>query len=136
MGNHTLSHDRNSTVMASQITLDNDLLLALTGTKPRVFRSPGMVRSELVQTELRRLGMCNFFGNILPGDTLYPTVQAKELCDAFKRQLQPGAIVMLHDGGSHAPTVAAVPCMAQYAASKGYQMVTLSELMGQGYWTY
>ena len=131
-----MNHYRDGYRISTEIATANAQIGAVVGVLPRLFRSPGLVKSSLIQNELARLGMCNFFGNILPGDTNLPVLSATALCNTFKAQLRPGAIVMLHDGGNHPQTVAAMTCMADHAVRNGYRMVTLSDLMGQGYWTY
>ena len=40
-----------------------------------------------------------------------------------------GSIVLLHDGGSHAPTIAALPCMFDYLRRQGFSVVALADLL-------
>ncbi len=135
VGNHTFNHYRDGYRISLEIGWAGELIGGIVGKTPRVFRSPGLVNTELVKKELARLGMCNIFGSIDPGDTMSPTRTADELCKVFKSNLHPGAIVMMHDGGARRPTAVAVPCMVQYALAQGYRLVTVSELLGQGYTT-
>lgn len=134
VGNHSQSHTHIGSLLAPEVAYANAVLKSITGKEPRVFRSPGLAKSPLVQAELARLGMCNFFGSVLPGDTNLPALNAQQLCTKVRQGLHPGAIVLMHDF-HHAATVAAVPCMLDYAISQGYQLVTVSYLLSQGFGT-
>ena len=43
--------------------------------------------------------------------------------------IRAGSIVLLHDGGSHAPTIAALPCMFDYLRRQGFSVVALADLL-------
>lgn len=135
VGNHTYNHYRDGTRIAAEIEWAGQRIGAVVGKVPRVFRSPGLVSSEAVRAELARLGMCNFSLSIDSGDSMPPNKSAEQICNSFKAGLKPGAIMLMHDGGSLRNTTIAIPCIVSYANAQGYRLVTLSELLGQAYWT-
>lgn len=136
VGNHSVSHQYIVRVLIDELVPADNILQSVTGVRPRVYRSPGLTASQLLQQALADYGgRCNIWANILSGDAAMPRPSSETICARFRSGLKPGSIILLHDGGSHTTTVNAVPCMAAYAVSQGYQMVTVSELMGQGYST-
>ena len=134
-GNHSVTHQYKVQTLIDEIIPAEVIIRDITGVWPRVYRSPGLTASDRLQSALGYAGFCNIWANLLSGDASVPRPSSDTICDRFKRGLSPGTIVLLHDGGSHSTTVNAVPCMADWAVSHGYQMVTVSELMGQGYST-
>jgi peptidoglycan/xylan/chitin deacetylase (PgdA/CDA1 family) len=76
--------------------------------------------------------MCNLSTDEVLGDHLEPRKSAAALCASFAYNLKPGMIVLLHDGGTHAPTAQAVPCMLDTALARGYRVVSLAELLNSG----
>jgi len=76
--------------------------------------------------------MCNIFANVLTGDASMPRPTAATICARFAGQLKPGSIVLAHDGGNHPQTIAAIDCMLDVAQARGYEVVTVSELLTRG----
>jgi peptidoglycan-N-acetylglucosamine deacetylase len=98
----------------------------------RLFRPPHGFRNPFVVRVARQLGyqVVGWTGSVF--DTARPGVQA--IVDRCSRLLQPGAILLLHDGdgagryGDRAQTVAAVPGIVAAAHDRGLEFVTVSEL--------
>lgn len=132
VGNHSLTHRYSATTIASEIGPMNTLIEQVLGVRTPYFRSPGLTEGTVIQSTLASTGQCNLFTSAVLGDHLTPRRSAGQLCGSFSAQLRPGLIVLLHDGGSHVPTVAAVPCMLDVAATRGYEVVSLAELLGAG----
>lgn len=132
VANHSVTHSYSPTTMASEVRPANDLLERITGARPALFRSPGLKISATVQEALAREGMCNVFANDLTGDAAMPRPDAATVCARFARQLRPGSIVLAHDGANHPQTIAAIDCMLDVARVRGFEVVTVSELLTRG----
>lgn len=136
IANHSVSHQYRASILINELVTADDILQQITGVRPRQYRSPGLTADAGLQLALAYYeGRCNIWASTLSGDSNVPRPSSELICSRFKAGLKPGAIVLLHDGGSHTTTVNAVPCMAAYAVSRGYQMVTVSDMLGQGYST-
>ena len=133
VANHSMTHQYSPSTIASEIGPTNDLIGRITGVKPELFRSPGLTEGRVIQDTLRSVGMCNIFDTIDLRDWVTPRRTSSELCSSFKATMHPGEIVLLHDGGSHRQTVDTVPCMLDAAIARGYQVVTVGELLLMGY---
>lgn len=132
IANHSVTHSYSWSKMASEVRPANDLIERVTGVRPTIFRSPGLTIAASVQAALAREGMCNIFANILTGDASMPRPSSSTICARFAGQLKPGSIVLAHDGGNHPQTIAAIDCMLDVAQSRGYEVVTVSELLTRG----
>lgn len=129
VGNHSMTHQYSSSVIVSEMTPTTSLIKNTTGVKTTFFRSPGLTLSSSINSGAFTRGMCNISTNYDLGDWRSPRATASTLCSRFKQSLKPGSIVLLHDGGSHSQTVAAVPCMLSYVKSQGYEVVPLGALL-------
>ena len=96
------------------------------------FRSPGLTPSSDIDQAVFRAVQCNISTDVNLGDWVSPRASASTLCSRFKNALHPGMIVLLHDGGSHQPTVDAVPCMLEHVRATGYTVVSLADLLARG----
>lgn len=133
IANHSVDHaSYNPSVIASQIGVANWELRQVTGVIPWMFRPPGLTQGKAIDERVAHYKMCNIFTDNDLGDWRSPRASAWVLCERFKQQLHPGYIALLHDGGSHAETVKAVPCMLAHAKKQGYKFATVSQLLNMG----
>lgn len=132
VGNHAMSHRYSTSVIAAEVAQMNSLIAVVLGVRTPYFRSPGLTEGSSIQWALANSGQCNLFTNVDLRDWITPRRTASQLCASFANSLGPGQIVLLHDGGSHSQTVAAVPCMLDVAAARGYEVVPLHELLAAG----
>src|SRR5258708_10689463 len=59
-------------------------------------------------------------------------IPAKEIVDSVLRQADNGNIILLHDGGGdRTQTVAALPQIIDVLRENGYQLVSVSDLIGK-----
>jgi len=110
---------------------------AATGEPPApLFRPPHGVRSPWLHRTVAARGyrVCGWNGSVF--DTASPGVQA--IVERVRRLLQPGAVVLLHDGdgsgrgGSRRQTVEALPAILDEAERRGLRSVPLSSLLADG----
>jgi peptidoglycan/xylan/chitin deacetylase (PgdA/CDA1 family) len=135
VANHSMTHRYSVSTIISEIAPTNARLQAITGVRPTMFRAPGLTASSSINNAVYANGMCNVTTGSDLGDWRSPRSSASTLCARFKFALRPGAIILLHDGGTHKPTIAALPCMLDYARAQGYVAVDLGDLLAGVYST-
>ncbi len=133
VANHTMTHRYSPSIIASEMQPAQRAIRQATNRRPHYFRAPGLTQSTIINAEVERLGLCNISTDYDLGDWTSPRVSAALLCERFRNSLRPGYIVLLHDGGSHANTAAAVPCMLDYLISQRYAVIPLHQMMQLGY---
>ena len=100
--NHSWSHDeqlatRSPEVVRAELARTQDAVRRATGVTPRLFRAPGGVWSSGLVAEARRQGMSPLQWSVDPRDWTRPGTAA--IVRDVLRQLRPGSVVLLHDGG-------------------------------------
>jgi peptidoglycan/xylan/chitin deacetylase (PgdA/CDA1 family) len=134
IGNHTYSHpylylmDRDK--IAEEIDRTQDVIQKISGRRPRLFRPPFGVRWFSLWPLLRERGLTMVLWSIrgYDGDLGAPAIAQRTLS-----QLQPGGIILLHDGfETHAPgqvdrsaTVRALPAIISGIRRAGYRFVPI-----------
>ena len=131
-GNHSWSHIMHPSdpqTVANEIERTSDLIHQLTGEKPLLFRPPGGYLdtglSEYAQQQDHAIAMWS-----VDSEDYY--VPAPVLTDNVLRQVTPGGIVLLHDGGGdRSATVQSLPQIIATLKQQGYKFVTVPELLKQ-----
>lgn len=131
LGDHTFSHP-NLTVSAEvrgQLSRTIAAIRAVSGYTPCVFRPPyGAYDASVVRTA-RSLGLATVLWNVDPADWAQPGSAA--IVRRVLAQVQPGSIVISHDGGgSRGQTLAAYPKIIAALRARGLRIVTIPELLG------
>jgi len=99
------------------------------GAVPTWYRPAGGTIGPVILSEAQRLDLRIALWTLDSTDWTKPGV-AKIVKRVLERA-QPGAIVLMHDGGGdRSQTIAALPLILQGLAARGYKMVTMSELYG------
>ncbi len=130
---HSVTHRYGASTIAAEAARSRDILQRVTGVRSTFFRAPGLTRSSTIDRAVYAAGMCNISTGSDLGDWKSPRASAWTLCSRFKRALRPGAIILLHDGGSHRQTVDSVSCMLDHVRRSGYQVVGLGALLSRQY---
>ena len=131
LGDHTFTHTdltRGGDVRG-QLQSTIGAIRSETGYTPCVFRPPyGAYNASVVRTA-RSLGLATVTWNVDPSDYLQPapgTIERRVLA-----QVQPGSIVISHDGGGpRGRTLAAYPAIIRALRARGYRIVTIPQLLG------
>ena len=132
IANHSVTHHFDALHNLVEVSKAQDALAAITGVRPLFYRHPYLNWSKRVIVEVGKQGLCALGTNVSADDWLMPRRNALTLCRTFMRRLRPGALVLLHDGGgAHQSTVAAVPCMLDYALGQGYQILGLRDFLAR-----
>ena len=150
VGNHTFTHPDFETATKEgvqlQLNLTELLLESSLGVKTLLFRPPfGIDHQPETASEIQMLPVAQSMGYIIVGARIDPhdwgepdggppppaeTIVARVLADA--QNGKGWNIVLLHDGGGdRSHTVAALPQIIDGLRAKGFQFVSVSDLLGQ-----
>jgi cellulose synthase/poly-beta-1,6-N-acetylglucosamine synthase-like glycosyltransferase/peptidoglycan/xylan/chitin deacetylase (PgdA/CDA1 family) len=147
IGNHTFTHPKFDEISRTQIkwelNLTQRLIESTLGVKSILFRPPyGIDHQPEYAEEVAQLPYPQDLGYIIVGQKIDPDDwrmtedktqrPAQEIADDVLRQADKGNIVLLHDGGGEREqTVAALPLIIDELRAKGYQFVSVSDLLGK-----
>ncbi len=141
IGNHTYSFQAKKglvrllfyPVSQGEVTRTQDAVRTITGTSPRFFRSPGGQMGRGLWRQVNKHGL-----RVVTGALPFPDPKADaetQLRTALER-VQPGAIIILHDGDDHNPdsdrpraTVEMLPRLIDELKEEGYKIAPLEELL-------
>jgi peptidoglycan-N-acetylglucosamine deacetylase len=147
IGNHTFTHPKFDEISHTQIrwelNLTQRLIESTLGVKSILFRPPyGIDHQPEYAEEVAQLPLAQDMGYLIVGQRIDPDdwsmpdgknpMPAKDIVTSILRQADNGNIVLLHDGGGErAQTVAALPQIIDTLRGKGYQFVSVSDLIGK-----
>jgi peptidoglycan-N-acetylglucosamine deacetylase len=137
IGNHTASHGiltmRGPAFIEKEVRKTNETLEMITGTKPKLFRSPHGFKSPFLGFILKRNGL-----ELIPwtkGIWDTDNAGASVLFERFKKYFESLEIMLLHDGVDHAltsgsrkATVEVLPQIIAEYRRRGYRFVKVGEL--------
>jgi peptidoglycan/xylan/chitin deacetylase (PgdA/CDA1 family) len=137
IGNHTWSHVKlhrhGPRRIRQELRSCHRTIREQTGVTPRFFRAPHGYRNPWVGVVTSTLGYRTVAWDVGVWDTANPG--AEVIRERVRRALQPGAIVLLHDGDGYNPegnrmqTAAALPRIIRDARKAGYEFRPLAELL-------
>lgn len=141
IGNHSYYHrpmtSFSTSAMFDEVEKANDVLESLLGERPRLFRPPYGLQGFGLWRALKQLGMPSVLMNTHGED--WEPHSAQVIADRVLEGVQPGTIILLHDGhgdvddplaqDSRAATVEATGLIIDTLHAQGYRFVTISELM-------
>lgn len=108
-----------------------DTAIAQTQPAPTLFRFPyGTCNAEAL-TAVNQAGLVAIQWNIVSGDPAKGQT-AKYIARTILNQAQPGAIIVAHANGRGWHTAEALPIIFSELTQRGYQFVTVSELLAKG----
>ncbi|HEY3379289.1 MAG TPA: polysaccharide deacetylase family protein [Armatimonadota bacterium] len=129
LGNHTFHHvnltKMSDAVAATEIKACGEVLHAITGETPHLFRPPGGDYDPQIARFAAGLGYTLSLWTNDPGDYARPPKQV--LMARLLRKTTNGCIILLHDGVQQ--TVDILPQFIETLQSRGYQFVTLDEML-------
>lgn len=131
IANHSYSH-QNLTFMdpynvERELCRTSVLIRQVTGKRPRFFRPPGGNNNTAVVRAAESLGMAGAYWTLDGIKWEYPPYKPEGLARYILDNVRPGAIILLHNAPEN--TVAALPMIIRGLRARGYQMVTMSELV-------
>jgi len=143
VGNHTFTHPNISFITPAQFQLElsacQRLLAAVVGRNTLLFRPPFGTDSEPeTADQLRQVELASGQGYLIVGMQIDPDDWQKPGVDEIVRRTVTsaesgeGSVILLHDsGGDRSQTVGALPLIIEALRSRGFQFVSLSELLGR-----
>jgi peptidoglycan/xylan/chitin deacetylase (PgdA/CDA1 family) len=144
VGSHTLTHPRLTELsddeVRAEVAAGAAALEHVLGKPSRLFRAPGFHADERVLQIVGDLGLEAVFADVDPSDWR-PEMHSHAIFGHVFRGAREGAIVDLHDGyppgptrsrDDCTPTVEALGHLLPCLVGEGYDLVTLSELRGDG----
>ncbi len=136
IGNHGDHHVPLSALpdalVARELKVCGKLVQDVTGERPRFMRPPmGWINDRMLKV-VREHGYEPVIGSIHPQDSRQPGVEV--ILRRLRRRLEPGAIIILHDGGwrigaSRQQSLRAIDTFTDELLAQGYTFPTLSGLM-------
>ncbi len=144
IGNHTFTHPDISLISPAQFQLElsasQRLLAAVVGRQSLMFRPPFGTDSEPeTADQIRQIELASKQGYVIVGMQIDPDDWQQPGVDEIVRRTVDavesgeGNVILLHDsGGDRNQTVRAVPLIIDALRNRGFQFVTVSELLGRG----
>lgn len=113
--------------IASDIRSSGEIIHEITGQEVRCFRPPyGQFSARMVEAA-NSVGQTTVMWSIDPWDWNAKTPE--QIINGVIANLRPGSIILLHEGKEK--TAKALPEIIKQARTKGYEFVTLSELLAK-----
>ncbi len=125
LGNHSTYHS--ALPSKSDMRRTNAVIKAATGFRPCTFRPPYGALNGTVVANARALDMSTILWDVDTNDWMTPGSSA-----IYQRatSAKSGSIVLMHDGGGNrSQTVAALPGIIRKLRSRGFKLVTVTELL-------
>lgn len=130
VANHTWTHcsltSRSDAQIRSELQQSEDALVAAANYRPHLIRPPyGAINTRIKQFMFSEFGYSTIMWSVDPQDWRRPGVSV--VTNRLVNGARPGSIMLAHD--IHPPTIQAMPSMFDQLLAKGYQFVTVSQLM-------
>lgn len=127
---HAYTHNHLTKMSQAECAAELDkteAVLKSIAVKPHLFRPPGGLYNEAVIKEADKHCYTTILWSIDPKDWQNPSVA--QVVNTVTNTVEPGGIVLLHDGQYPLPTPQAVGQIIDNLRAKGYTFVTISELL-------
>lgn len=139
VGNHSYSHNANHAITqygCRDMLLAQATIFSIIGVRPRFYRPPHGKKSPWEIQAAKKLGLVEVTWTVSANEL--KAKSAIPLAQQIAAKADPGEIILLHDGygTSHncpeadkSRTVAALPLIIEQLQAKGFEFVTLPELL-------
>lgn len=130
ISNHTWTHPQlpklSPTAFAAEITQSNDAIQKATGVLPVTMRPPYGATNAAINKRLHEeYGLSVILWSVDPQD--WKIRKSDHVSSHIIKNAAPGAIILAHD--IHASTIDAMPAALDALQAKGYNFVTVTELI-------
>ena len=138
IGNHSQSHQVTRCLgigaQRSETEAAQRAIALATGRTPALYRPPWLIRTPALHAVLRHHGLAPVSGEFCHGFEVFQP-PPRWIARRALAKARPGAILIFHDGfdargGNRASTVAAVRMVIAELTRRGYDFVTVDELLG------
>lgn len=134
IGNHSYAHQHPTKISAAafeqEIVQGQVAISKNAGVLPRLFRFPYGEYDTATLRQVSAHGLRAIQWSVVTGDP-DKNITATGILGEVKRLTRGGAIVIMHANGNGVHTAEALPKVIDYLRGKGYELVTVSELLGQ-----
>jgi len=139
IGNHTYDHHvllyYTSKELEDELNYADRTLQSVTGVTTRYFRPPKAWLTADEKIKVREMGYKVILWSLNSKD--WVTFHDKQIVSYILRRIQPGDIILFHDsggaftteGGDRSQTVKAIKRLATKLREKGYEFVTITQLL-------
>lgn len=132
LGNHSMNHkamkNRSIQDMVQDIQSVDNILRNLGYQREITFRAPYGITSANLKLALQQLNKRMVLFDFLAQD--WTKISAQQIYDNVMKQMKPGLIITLHDGGkSRQNTIKATEMLIENLSKQGYSFVSVSELL-------
>jgi peptidoglycan/xylan/chitin deacetylase (PgdA/CDA1 family) len=133
VGNHSWNHPYLTTLAAddihTQLSNTSNAIEQATGVRPSFFRPPYGAYNYQVLLQASNLGLQPILWSVDPQDWNGPP-SSNTIVQRVLAEARNGSIILMHDGGGNrSQTVAALPTIITQLRSRGYQLVTVQQLV-------
>jgi peptidoglycan/xylan/chitin deacetylase (PgdA/CDA1 family) len=138
VGNHGMNHIPLPVLprplLSREVEEAGELIERASGARPRWFRPPMGWFTDGSLRAVRELGYEPVIGDVHPRDSSRPG--ADRIVSHVLERILPGSIIILHDGGwsdevDRSQSIEAVRRLIGLLRERGYELMTLSELVGK-----
>lgn len=132
LGNHSYSHPNfaniSPEVMIEEITKTQEIIHEFTSKRPTLFRLPFGTYTQEALDVISGQGLRIIQWDVVTGDP-DPNISAEDIIRAVETQARNGSIVIMHMNERGWHTAEALPTVIAKLQEKGFQLVTVSELL-------
>ncbi|USG65285.1 polysaccharide deacetylase family protein [Brevibacillus ruminantium] len=134
IGNHTYSHPNFFKLRPDQIQqeieITSEIITAVTGKTPVLFRPPGGVYNETIVNTVKNLGLLTVMWSWHQDTRDWSNPGVNKIVRKVLNNARRGDIVLFHDyGGNRSQTVRALEKILPELKRRGFHFVTVSELI-------
>lgn len=127
IGNHSFKHDYQQRRLVEEMNQTDQEVFISTGTHTYFYRPPGGFLSKNQLETVRKNGHIVALWSVDSKDWRNPGV--KQIVDNVIKNVFPGAIILMHDGGyQRTQTIKALGPIIDALRERSYRLATLSEL--------
>lgn len=132
VGNHSWSHpdllQLAPAQVRSQLQTTSNAIQAATGVKPTLFRPPYGNTNSVIQSIASSLGLSTILWSVDPKDWSLPGTSV--IVSRVLNSTHNGSIILLHEGGGdRSQTMAALPTIITTLKQRGFQFVTIAQMI-------
>ena len=134
LGNHTHNHFHVAKLSREALCTDiqsaQNVLERISGKPVKLFRPPEGVCTEDLKSYCEQKGMTILLWSVDTRDWAHTPVS--EICENVKNNVKDGSIILMHDFiGKNSPTPAALRRIIPMLQELGYELVSVSQLLGE-----
>ncbi|QGT99741.1 Putative polysaccharide deacetylase [Candidatus Syntrophocurvum alkaliphilum] len=137
IGNHSYSHvdfnHKDNKFLLNEIERTNAIIYQITRQKPSLFRPPGGYLSYALVELTKDKDITIAYWTYKQDSKDWRGVRANQIANHIIKNIEPGQIIILHDGTPNGlETAKAVDILVEKLSNDGYEFVTMSELIRIG----